>query len=81
MDMLNSKIDDSGRAIREELNATLTEISRRMKEGNEKINTRIDVEIADVREEIIEVNKRCEQQEQDLKRNREEVDGLSLIHI
>ena len=28
-----------------------------------------------MREEIIEVNKRCEQQDQDLKRTREEVDG------
>ena len=39
-------------------NTTLTEISRRMEEGNEKINTRIDVEISVVREEVIEVTTR-----------------------
>ena len=50
-----------------------------MDEGNEKINTWIDVEIADVREEIIEVNKRGEQQEQDLKRTREE--AVSYTHL
>ena len=45
MDALNRKIDDSNRALKEELNTTLNEISRRMEEGNEKINTRVDVEI------------------------------------
>ncbi|KAI0244191.1 hypothetical protein L0F63_007478, partial [Massospora cicadina] len=75
MDALNSKIDDNSQAIREELNTTLIEISRRMEEGNDKINTRIDVEIAVVREEIVETNKRCEQHDQDLQRTRDEVDG------
>ena len=75
MDMLNNKIDDCSRALKEELNTALNEISRKMEEGNEKINTRVDVEIAVVREEITEVNKRCEQHDQNLKRTREEVDG------
>ena len=94
--VLNSKIDDIRQAIREELNTTLIEISRRMEEGNDKINTRIDVEIAVVREEIVETNIRCEQHDQDLQRTRDEVDSrlttmeevteariesLSLIHI
>ena len=73
--MLNNKIEDSGRALKEELNTALNEISRKMEEGNAKLNTRVDAEIAVVREEITEVNKKCEQHGQDLKRTREEVDG------
>ena len=75
MDTLNNKIDDSSRALKEELNTALNEISRKMEEGNGKINTRVDAEIAVMREEITEVNQRCEQHGQDLKRTREEVDG------
>ena len=37
--------------------------------------TSIDVEIAVVREEIVETNKRCEQHDQDLQRTRDEVDS------
>ena len=36
MDMLNNKIDDSSRALREELNTTLNKISQKMDEMNKK---------------------------------------------
>ena len=49
-----------------------------MEEGSEKINTRVDVEITVVREEITEVNKRCEQHDQELKRTRE---AVSYTHL
>ena len=36
MDALNNKIDDSNRALKEELNTTLKDISKKMDEMNKK---------------------------------------------
>ena len=42
MDMLNSKIDDNSRAIREELNTALNKISQKMDEMSKKCTKEVD---------------------------------------
>ena len=68
MDTLNSKIEDSGRALREELNTTLTKISQKMDEMNKKYT-----------EEVGQTTREELQREDEVERAEKEGDSNALL--